>query len=169
MGLVNTARMKNRLSFQVNGVLQHPEAAPNTPLLYVLRNDLQLKATKFGCGQGHCGACSVLMEGRRTLACDTPLWACEGKSITTLEGLGTPTDLSPLQQAFIDEQAAQCGYCVPGILMSAQALIQNNPQPSEAEICAALDANLCRCGTHARFVRAVLRATGQLPEAATHA
>ena len=160
--------MKNRLSFQVNGMHQQLDAEPNTPLLYVLRNDLQLKATKFGCGLGQCGACSVLMDGRRILACDTPLWACEGKSITTLEGLGTPTDLSPLQQAFIDEQAAQCGYCVPGILMSAQALMQVNPKPSEAEICAALDANLCRCGTHARFVRAVLRATGQLTEDVTH-
>ena len=168
-GLVNTALMTKRLSLEVNGTRQHIDAAPNTPLLYVLRNDLQLKATKFGCGQGHCGACSVLMDGRRTLACDTPVWACEGKSITTLEGLGTATHLSPLQQAFIDEQAAQCGYCVPGILMSAQALIQSNPKPSESEICTALDANLCRCGTHARFVRAVLRATGQLTEAATHA
>ena len=161
--------MKNRLSFQVNGMHQHTDAEPNTPLLYVLRNDLQLKATKFGCGLGQCGACSVLMDGRRTLACDTPLWACEGKSITTLEGLGTATDLSPLQQAFIDEQAAQCGYCVPGILMSAHALIQNNPKPTETEIGTALDANLCRCGTHARFVRAVLRATGQLPTVASHA
>ena len=161
--------MKNRLSFQVNGTPQHLDVEPNTPLLYVLRNDLQLKATKFGCGLGQCGACSVLMDGRRTLACDTPLWACEGKSITTLEGLGTATDLSPLQQAFIDEQAAQCGYCVPGILMSAQALIQHNPKPTEAQISEALDANLCRCGTHARFVRAVLRATGQLTEATTHA
>lgn len=161
--------MTKRPSFQVNGTHQSVDAEPNTPLLYVLRNDLQLKATKFGCGQGQCGACSVLMDGRRTLACDTPLWACEGKSIITLEGLGTASALSPLQQAFIDEQAAQCGYCVPGILMSAQALIQNNPKPSAAEICTALDENLCRCGTHARFVRAVLRATGQLTEAAQHA
>jgi nicotinate dehydrogenase subunit A len=106
------------------------------------------------------------MDGRRTLSCETPLWACEGKSITTLEGLGTADHLNVLQKAFIFEQAAQCGYCVPGILISAQALIDQNPKPSEAEICAALDANLCRCGTHVRFVRAVLRATGQLIETA---
>ena len=111
----------------------------------------------------------VLVNGKPQTSCNLPLWAVQGHEVTTLEGLGTPTDLSPLQQAFIDEQAAQCGYCVPGILMSAQALIQSNPKPSEAEICTALDANLCRCGTHARFVRAVLRATGQLPEASTHA
>jgi nicotinate dehydrogenase subunit A len=104
----------------------------------------------------------VLIDGRRALSCNTPLWACEGKAITTLEGMGSPDKLSALQQAFIDEQAAQCGYCVPGILVSAQALIDRQPKPSEAEIKAALNENLCRCGTHTRFVRAVLRATGQL-------
>jgi len=158
--------MTQQLSFRVNGEIQDISAPANTPLLYVLRNDLQLKAAKFGCGLGQCGACSVLMDGRRTLSCETPLWACEGKSITTLEGLGTADHLNVLQKAFIFEQAAQCGYCVPGILISAQALIDQNPKPSEAEICAALDANLCRCGTHVRFVRAVLRATGQLTETA---
>ena len=158
--------MTQQLSFRVNGEIQDISAPANTPLLYVLRNDLQLKAAKFGCGLGQCGACSVLMDGRRTLSCETPLWACEGKSITTLEGLGTADHLNALQKAFIFEQAAQCGYCVPGILISAQALIDQNPKPSEAEICAALDANLCRCGTHVRFVRAVLRATGQLIETA---
>lgn len=158
--------MSQQLSFCVNGEIQDISAPANTPLLYVLRNDLQLKAAKFGCGLGQCGACSVLMDGRRTLSCETPLWACEGKSITTLEGLGTADHLNVLQKAFIFEQAAQCGYCVPGILISAQALIDQNPKPSEAEICAALDANLCRCGTHVRFVRAVLRATGQLIETA---
>jgi nicotinate dehydrogenase subunit A len=158
--------MTQQLSFRVNGEIQDISAPANTPLLYVLRNDLQLKAAKFGCGLGQCGACSVLMDGRRTLSCETPLWACEGKSITTLEGLGTADHLNVLQKAFIFEQAAQCGYCVPGILISAQALIDQNPKPSEAEICAALDANLCRCGTHVRFVRSVLRATGQLIETA---
>jgi nicotinate dehydrogenase subunit A len=156
--------MTQRLTLRVNGELHHIAAQPDTPLLYALRNDLKLKAAKFGCGLGQCGACSVLMDGRRTLSCDTPLWACEGKSITTLEGLGTPAQLNALQVAFIEEQAAQCGYCVPGILISAQALIDHNPKPTELEICEALDANLCRCGTHARFVRAVLRATGQLTQ-----
>lgn len=156
--------MNHLQSFRVNGEIQQIDAEPNTPLLYVLRNDLKLKATKFGCGIGQCGACSVLIDGRKALSCETPIWACEGKSITTLEGLGTPTNLSALQNAFVEEQAAQCGYCVPGVLMSAQALITDNPKPTHAQICAALDANLCRCGTHARFVRAVLRATGQLNE-----
>ena len=156
--------MTQRLTLRVNGVMQDILSQPNTPLLYALRNDLKLKAAKFGCGLGQCGSCSVLMDGRRTLSCDTPLWACEGKSITTLEGLGSPTQLNALQAAFIEEQAAQCGYCVPGILISAQALINLNPKPTELEICEALDANLCRCGTHARFVRAVMRATGQLKE-----
>lgn len=156
--------MNHLQSFRVNEEIQQIDAEPNTPLLYVLRNDLKLKATKFGCGIGQCGACSVLIDGRKALSCETPIWACEGKSITTLEGLGTPTNLSALQNAFVEEQAAQCGYCVPGVLMSAQALITENPKPTHAQICAALDANLCRCGTHARFVRAVLRATGQLKE-----
>lgn len=156
--------MTQRLTLRVNGVMQDILSQPNTPLLYALRNDLKLKAAKFGCGLGQCGSCSVLMDGRRTLSCDTPLWACEGKSITTLEGLGSSTQLNALQAAFIEEQAAQCGYCVPGILISAQALINQNPKPTELEICEALDANLCRCGTHARFVRAVMRATGQLKE-----
>lgn len=153
--------MSSTLTLQVNGQAQQVSAPPKTPLLYVLRNDLQLKAVKFGCGLGQCGACSVLVDGRRALSCDTPLWACEGKAITTLEGLGNPDKLSALQQAFIDEQAAQCGYCVPGILVSAQALINRSPKPTEAEIIQALNENLCRCGTHTRFVRAVLRATGQ--------
>ncbi len=153
--------MSSTLTLQVNGQAQQVSAPPNTPLLYVLRNDLQLKAVKFGCGLGQCGACSVLVDGRRALSCDTPLWACEGKAITTLEGMGNPDKLSALQQAFIDEQAAQCGYCVPGILVSAQALINRTAQPTEAEIIQALNENLCRCGTHTRFVRAVLRATGQ--------
>ena len=158
--------MTPKQSFQVNEEIQQVQVAPNTPLLYVLRNDLKLKATKFGCGSGQCGACSVLIDGRKALSCETPIWACEGKSITTLEGLGTPTNLSALQNAFVEEQAAQCGYCVPGVLMSAQALIMITPKPTHAQICAALDANLCRCGTHARFVKAVLRATGQLSEEA---
>ena len=156
--------MSSPLTLHVNGTAQQVSAEPNTPLLYALRNDLKLKAVKFGCGLGQCGACSVLVDGRRTLSCNTPLWACEDKAITTLEGMGTPEQLSALQQAFIDEQAAQCGYCVPGILVSAQALINRTPRPTEQEIVQALDENLCRCGMHTRFVRAVLRATGQVTQ-----
>ena len=154
--------MTERQALRVNGEVHEFTAHSGTPLLYVLRNDLKLKAAKYGCGLGQCGACSVLIDGRKALSCDTPIWACQGKSITTLEGLGSAANLSVLQQAVMDEQAAQCGYCVPGILMSAQALINQNPKPNMQEICSALNDHLCRCGTHIRFVRAVLRATGQL-------
>jgi nicotinate dehydrogenase subunit A len=130
-------------------------ADPNTPLLYILRNDLQLFGTRFGCGLGLCGACSVLINGQKIHSCDVPLWDCVGKEIVTIEGLGTPDNLHALQQALIDEQAAQCGYCANGILISAKALLDKNPRPSEAEIREALDRNLCRCGTHNRFIRAI--------------
>jgi nicotinate dehydrogenase subunit A len=130
-------------------------AAPDTPLLYVLRNELKLMGTRFGCGLGQCGACNVLVDGRKVASCDIQLWATEGKHITTLEGLGTLAQMDVLQQAFVDEHAAQCGYCVSGIIISAKALLSQNPDPSEAQIRAALDDNLCRCGTHNRFVRAI--------------
>ncbi len=146
----------------VNGQPRNVSALANTPLLYVLRNDLALMGTRFGCGLGQCGACNVLIEGRKVPACDTPLWAASGKTVTTVEGLSSPGKLSVLQQAFVDEQAAQCGYCVSGILISAHALLQENSDPSDAEVRAALDANLCRCGTHNRFVRAVQRAASLL-------
>jgi nicotinate dehydrogenase subunit A len=142
----------------VNGAAREVAAAEDTPLLYALRNDLGLKAARFGCGNGQCGACFVLIDGRAVAACDTPLWAAIGKEIVTLEGLGTPERPHPLQDALIAEQAAQCGYCVSGILMSAAALLAQNAAPSEAEVRAALDRNLCRCGSHNRLVRAVLRA-----------
>ena len=157
------------LRLRVNGQLREVSAAPDTPLLYVLRNELKLKGTRFGCGLGQCGACHVLVEGRKVAACDTPLWAVEGKDVTTVEGLGTAGRLGVLQQAFVDEQAAQCGYCVSGILMSATALLARNPDPSEADIRSALDDNLCRCGTHNRFVKAIQRAarrTNELAQAA---
>src|SRR5262249_53346837 len=134
------------------------EADRDTPLLYALRNDLALKGARFGCGSGQCGACFVLIDGHPTPACDTPLWSVEGKSITTVEGLAAPGGLHPLQEAFLAEQAAQCGYCTSGILVSAAALLSKNPNPTEAEVRAALDRNLCRCGSHNRMVRAVLRA-----------
>jgi nicotinate dehydrogenase subunit A len=146
------------LRLTVNGVESELEAGPDTPLLYALRNDLGLKGTRFGCGSGQCGACFVLIDGHPAPACDTPLWGVAGKSITTVEGLGAGGELHFLQEAFLAEQAAQCGYCTSGILISAAALLMKNPRPTESEVREALDRNLCRCGSHNRMVRAVLRA-----------
>jgi nicotinate dehydrogenase subunit A len=150
------------LRLTVNGVEAALEVDPDTPLLYALRNDLGLKGTRFGCGSGQCGACIVLIDGHPTPACDTPLWAVVGKGITTVEGLGTDGRLHPLQNAFLAEQAAQCGYCTSGILISAAALLGKNSRPTETEVRAALDRNLCRCGSHNRMVRAVLRAASEI-------
>ena len=150
--------MTDTFMLNVNGIEHTVTAEADTPLLYILRNDLQLKGTRFGCGLGQCGACNVLIDGRNVQSCDTPLWAAVGKRITTIEGLGTLDRLHPLQQAFITEQAAQCGYCANGIIISAKALLDANTHPSEGEIRAALDRNLCRCGTHTRIVRAIERA-----------
>jgi nicotinate dehydrogenase subunit A len=127
----------------------------DTPLLYFLRYDLGLKGTRFGCGTGHCGACTVLVDGRAQRSCELPVWSVEGKSITTIEGLGTPDRLHPLQQAVIEFQAGQCGYCLPGIIMTAAELIDKDAQPSRQKIVAALEKNLCRCGAHARIVKAI--------------
>ena len=149
------------ITLKVNGSPRTTQAEESTPLLYVLRNDFELKGTRFGCGAAQCGSCQVLVDGVAVPACDTPMWAVEGKAVVTVEGLGGAADgdaLHPLQQAFIDEQAAQCGYCLSGILISAAALLKSNPQPSEAEVRQALDQHLCRCGSHNRIVRAVLRA-----------
>jgi nicotinate dehydrogenase subunit A len=142
----------------VNGEERAVEADPDSPLLYALRNDLALKGTRFGCGSGQCGACFVLIDGHPAPACDTPLWSAAGKRIVTVEGLGRQGSQHPLQQAFLAEQAAQCGYCTSGVLISAAALLAKNPSPTESEVRAALDRNLCRCGSHNRMVRAVLRA-----------
>jgi nicotinate dehydrogenase subunit A len=147
-----------RFQLTLNGAPSTIEAEPDTPLLYALRNDLALKGTRFGCGNGQCGACFVLIDGHAAPACDTPLWSVAGKSIVTVEGLGRAGAPHPLQEAFLAEQAAQCGYCTSGVLISAAALLAANPNPSEVEIRAALDRNLCRCGSHNRMVRAVLRA-----------
>ena len=147
------------ITITVNGKRHVISAEPETPLLYVLRNDLQLKGARFGCGLGLCGACTVLVDGKPVQSCDFPLSAAAGKGVLTIEGLsgnGTP---HPLQQAFVAEQAAQCGYCVTGIIMTAKALLDVNPHPSDAEIRAALKGNLCRCGTHQRILRAIRRAT----------
>jgi nicotinate dehydrogenase subunit A len=147
-----------RFRLIVNGEESTVEADPDSQLLYALRNDLALKGTRFGCGSGQCGACFVLIDGHPAPACDTPLWSAAGKHIITVEGLGRQGALHPLQQAFLTEQAAQCGYCTSGVLISAAALLAKNASPTESEVRAALDRNLCRCGSHNRIVRAVLRA-----------
>ena len=147
-----------RFTFLLNGTERALEADGKTPLLDVLRNTLGLKGTRFGCGTEQCGACFVLIEGHALASCNMPLWAVEKKSVTTIEGLGRPEAPHPLQQAFIAEQAAQCGYCTSGMLMTAAALLERSPRPSEAEVKQALDRNLCRCGSYNRIVRAVLRA-----------
>ena len=154
-----------KIALTVNGRRTSVEADPDTPLLYVLRNDLGLHAAKFGCGLGQCGACTVLVGGRATQSCVTPVKVVAKQPITTLEGLGSPERPHPLQAAFIEEQAAQCGYCVNGMVMAAKALLDLRPRPTEDQVKAALAGNLCRCGTHVRIVRAVLR-TAQAERAA---
>ena len=154
--------MEDTLKIRVNGVEREVRAEPATPLLYILRNDLGLKGTRFGCGEGHCGACTVLLDNKAVQSCDTPLWSAAGHDITTVEGLSQGGAPHPIQQAFLGEQAAQCGYCINGIMMSAMALLERNPDPSEAEIIAALERNLCRCGTHVRILRAIARAAQML-------
>ena len=139
----------------VNGRRSEVHADPETPLLYVLRNDLGLKGTRFGCGLGQCGACTVIVDGAAVQSCDVPVSAVAGKSITTIEGIGTLDDPHPLQRAFIAQQAAQCGYCASGVIMAAKALLDRNATPSEEEIRAALERNLCRCGTQVRILRAI--------------
>jgi nicotinate dehydrogenase subunit A len=150
-------------SITVNGDTHAVDADGETPLLYVLRNDLKLKGARFGCGLGACGACTVVIDGKAVQSCDISLAAVAGKSITTIEGIGSIGKMHALQSAFVDEQAAQCGYCTSGIIMTAYALLARNAHPSDAEICAALDGNICRCGTHARILRAVRKASGALP------
>ena len=142
----------------VNGRTHSIDVDPETPLLYVLRGDLQLNAAKFGCGLAQCGACTVIVDGEAAFSCILPIQLLEGKQIVTLEGLGSTEKPGPMQRAFLEEQAAQCGFCIPGMMMRAQALIQKNPHASEAEIRAGLQPNLCRCGTHMRILRAVKRA-----------
>jgi aerobic-type carbon monoxide dehydrogenase small subunit (CoxS/CutS family) len=146
------------ISLKVNGATHQIDADPATPLLYVLRNDLSLNGAKFGCGLGQCGSCMVMVEGEAVLSCVTPIMLLEGREITTVEGLGTIEEPGPVQSAFIEMQAAQCGYCIPGMMMSAQALLQKNPAPSDEEIRSALSTNLCRCGTHMRILAAIRRA-----------
>jgi nicotinate dehydrogenase subunit A len=146
------------VQLKVNGRTHGIDADPETPLLYVLRDRLMLNGAKFGCGLGQCGACTVIIDGEATFSCLAPISVVEGKDIITLEGLGTVEKPASIQRAFIEEQAAQCGYCIPGMMMRAQAFLQRNPHPSDAEIRLALQPNLCRCGTHMRILRAVRRA-----------
>jgi len=150
------------LLLNVNGLIREVEAGEETPLLYALRNDLGLVGTRYGCGLGQCGACTVIIDGKPVQSCDLPVSAAVGRKITTVEALGTADALHPLQRAFIAEQAAQCGYCASGILMAAKALLDVNPDPSDADIRNALERNLCRCGTHGRILRAIKRAAREM-------
>ena len=146
------------LTITLNGLPHAVQSTPDTPLLYVLRDEFGLNAAKFGCGLGQCGACTVIVDGKAVLSCVTPLLLLKNKEVTTLEGLGTLERPAPIQRAFIEEQAAQCGYCIAGMMMRAQALLQRNPKPTDAQIRSELQTNLCRCGTHMRILRAVHRA-----------
>jgi nicotinate dehydrogenase subunit A len=150
------------IRFRLNGVETDVDADPDRSLLDILRGPLQMTGPHFGCGAGECGACNVLVDDHAVTACDTPLWSVADKEITTIEGLGSAQAPHPLQRAFIAEQALQCGYCVAGILISAAALLKQNSNPSSVEVKAALDRNLCRCGSHNRMVRAVLRAAAEM-------
>ena len=147
---------------EVNGERRSVAAAADTPLLYVLRNDLGLVGSRYGCGAGQCGACFVMVDGKAMPSCDTPLWSVAGKKITTVEGLSKGSELHPVQKALLAEQAAQCGYCISGIAVTAAALLAANKNPSETEVREALDRNLCRCGAHNRVVRAILRAAQEM-------
>lgn len=159
--------MAQNLDLTVNGrAVSVAVANEETPLLDVLRNTLGLMGTRFGCGLEQCGCCIVLIDGEAVKSCAEPIWNVAGKSVTTIEGLGTPDKPHPLQQAFLEEQAGQCGYCLSGIIVSATALLDRNPSPSRAEIAAALDDNLCRCGSHNRILRAVAKAAARMREGA---
>ena len=150
-----------RISLKVNGKTQVVDVDPETPLLYVLRNDLQLNGPKFGCGLAQCGACTVILNGNAIRSCVTVVSAVQNQPVTTLEGLGSTKKMHPIQQAFVDEQALQCGYCINGMIMTSKALLDKNPKPTDSQIKEALAGNLCRCGTHTRILRAVKRASGQ--------
>jgi nicotinate dehydrogenase subunit A len=150
------------IRFHLNGAETEIDANPDLSLLSALRGPLGMTGPHFGCGANECGACNVMINDHAVASCDTPLWSVEGKNVTTIEGLGTELEPHPLQRAFIAEQALQCGYCVAGILISAAALLKRNPTPADADVRAALDRNLCRCGSHNRMVRAILRAAGEM-------
>jgi aerobic-type carbon monoxide dehydrogenase small subunit (CoxS/CutS family) len=153
------------ITLEVNGKAHAVQADPATPLLYVLTDHLQLNGAKYGCGLGQCGACTVLVDGEPVFSCVVPISVLEKRKITTLEGLGTPQNPGPVQRAFIAEQAAQCGFCIPGMIVRAQALLGRNPAPTREEIRAHMSPNLCRCGTHMRILRAVERASREIKAA----
>jgi nicotinate dehydrogenase subunit A len=155
----------NAMRLTVNGRIHDVDAAPDTALLYVLRNDLELNGPKYGCGLGECGACAVLIDGVAARACVVPVAGCIGRDIVTLEGLGSREHPDPVQAAFIAEQAAQCGYCLNGMIISTRALLNRNPRPSEADIMESLRHHLCRCGAHIEIMRAAMRAAGLVAEA----
>jgi len=150
------------ITLNINGKSHQIDADPATPLLYVLTDHLQLNGAKYGCGLGQCGSCTVLVAGEAVFSCVVPIAVLPGRKITTLEGLGTLDKPGVVQRAFIEEQAAQCGFCIPGMIMRAQALLQRNPSPSQGEIRSHISPNLCRCGTHMRILRAVERAAREL-------
>jgi nicotinate dehydrogenase subunit A len=152
------------MRLNVNGRIHEVDAAPDTALLYVLRNDLELNGPKYGCGLGECGACAVLIDGLAARACVIPIEGCVGHEVVTLEGLGSREHPDPVQAAFIQENAAQCGYCLNGMIISTKALLQRTPHPSEADIQEALRHNLCRCGAHVEIMRAAMRAAGHAAE-----
>lgn len=153
------------ISLTINGRELGTDSDPSTPLLYVLRDDFGLNGAKYGCGLGQCGSCTVIVDGEPVLSCVTPVLAVRGRTVTTVEGLGTIDEPGPMQQAFIELQAAQCGFCIPGMMMAAQALLEKNASPTDAEIREALTFNLCRCGTHMRILAAIRRA-GELMQSA---
>ena len=159
MGALN---LTSAIAFNVNGARRAVTADVDTPLIYILRNDLKLKGTRFGCGQGVCGCCTVLLDGRSVQSCNTPMSAVEGRTVTTIEGLGSDGSLHPLQEAFIEDQAGQCGYCLTGIIMGAAALLSRNPSPTDAQIRSELDIHLCRCGSYDRILRAIRRANQKM-------
>ncbi len=159
-----TQAAAQEVTFQLNGQPVSVPSESGQSLLDLLRNTLQLKGTRMGCGQGQCGACRVLLDGHAVAACETPLWAIEGKTVTTVEGLGQRSAPHALQTAFIEEQAMQCGFCTSGILMSAAALLQQQHQPTRAQIVQAIDGHLCRCGAHNRVVRAIEKAAAKMAE-----
>lgn len=152
----------SKVSLTVNGQEHHLDVDPKTPLVYVLRNDLGLKGPKVGCGLEQCGACMVLVDGKAENSCSTPVAAFENRPIITIEGIGTPDDPDPIQAAFAGERAAQCGYCIPGVIVAAKALLDADPDPSDEAIGEALSGNLCRCGTHARILKAIVRAAKEM-------
>ncbi len=154
-----------KIRLTVNGKSVELNSGSDTPLLFALRDELDLSSVHLGCGANQCGSCHVIVDGHAIASCDTPLWAAEGKSVTTLEGLGSPAAPHALQRAFIAEQAMQCGYCIAGIMTTAAALLARQPNPSAAYVRAALDRNRCRCGAHNRIVRAVLRAAKEMASA----